>query len=136
MLTVSPHRILTEVYIQIAILTDRNKICIKVRGTNSSSRLVARPYMAKYTLAGNISIRRSESPPLRDQANLEFIDSLYLISQTMFKDAESAFLSFLFLDNISVFGTSTQKIERIFSECQTILRQEWFGKEAVFLRKY
>ncbi|MCS7460864.1 urease accessory protein UreD [Paenibacillus doosanensis] len=72
-----------------------------------------------------------------EQADIEFIDSLYL------KIADKAEGCRIGLSQLPVpgfilrvFGTSTQKIERIFSECQTILRQQWLGKEAVFLRKY
>lgn len=37
---------------------------------------------------------------------------------------------------IRVLASTTQAIEKIFMECHQFIREEWFGKKAVFLRKY
>lgn len=37
---------------------------------------------------------------------------------------------------LRVLGLSTQDVERVFNICHKIIRQEWFGKPTVFLRKY
>lgn len=37
---------------------------------------------------------------------------------------------------LRVLGLSTQDVERVFNICHTIIRKEWFGRPAIFLRKY
>ena len=37
---------------------------------------------------------------------------------------------------IRVLASTTQAIEKIFMKCHQLIREQWFDKKAVFLRKY
>lgn len=37
---------------------------------------------------------------------------------------------------LRVLGESTQAVEKVFAECHRFIREQWFNKSAIFLRKY
>ncbi|WP_438350544.1 urease accessory protein UreD [Paenibacillus sp. FA6] len=115
----------TEIY-----MNNRLVVFDHVRLAPGSQQIQDIGYMEGFTHLGSMIA-------IHEQADIPFIDELYLrIKENI--DGCRIGISQLSVPGfiLRVFGTSTQKIERVFTECQTILRQEWLGKDYVFLRKY
>ncbi|MFC7393998.1 urease accessory protein UreD [Scopulibacillus cellulosilyticus] len=72
-----------------------------------------------------------------EQVNAEFLDRLYE-SLEVNTSQYSVGLSLLPVPGFTlrVLAASTQQIESIFARCHQMIRQEWFNRKPVFLRKY
>ena len=86
--------------------------------------------MEGYTHLGSMIV-------INENTNQDLLDRLYQAIPNSIMECKIG-LSLLPIPGftVRVLANNTQTIERIFSEFQTIINQEWFNKTPSFLRKY
>lgn len=96
----------------------------------SKRHLSSTGLMEGYTHLGSMII-------IGEQTDQSILDQLHDKLDCEYKDCKIG-MSHLAVPGFTlrVLANSTQTIERIFSECHKLIREQWFNKKPVFLRKY
>ncbi|NOU74229.1 urease accessory protein UreD [Paenibacillus sp. LMG 31458] len=118
-------QLLNEIYID-------NELAVydHIKLSPSTQNMSGLGFMEGFTHLGSMIV-------VGEQSDSHFIDRLFHVMNER-TDSFKSGISLLFVPGfiIRVLANSTQVIERIFTECLHIIRQEWFNTHPSFLRKY
>ena len=115
----------TEVYLE-----ENMVVLDHIRLTPGSQNIMNIGFLEGYTHFGTMLV-------IGEKADADFCLKLYEAMEA--HDLKCKFgLSMLSVPGFTlrVLGLSTQDVQKVFNICHNIIRQEWFGKPTVFLRKY